>query len=83
MSIRRNLTRSLSLWLLGFSLLLLPFVAAAEELGKHVYEELAAEDPQFKKVMDNYFAFKAEHDIWAAASEEVWHGQLRSSDDDA
>ncbi|MEM7488164.1 MAG: TRAP transporter substrate-binding protein DctP [Pseudomonadota bacterium] len=42
-----------------------------------VYEELASADPMFRKVMDNYFAFKAEHDIWAAASESVWHGELR------
>ncbi len=45
---------------------------------KAVYEELGASDPLFKKVMDNYFAFKAEHDFWAAASEEVWHEQLRN-----
>ena len=44
-----------------------------------VYEELAAEDPQFKKVMDNYFAFKEQHDIWASASEQVWHSQLRDA----
>lgn len=43
-----------------------------------VYDDLAAADPLFKKVMDNYFAFKAEHDIWAAASEEVWHNELRN-----
>ena len=52
--------------------------ALRTEMGP-VYEELAANDPQFKKVMDNYFAFKAEHDIWAGASEQVWHSQLRSS----
>ncbi|MEO1331082.1 MAG: ABC transporter substrate-binding protein, partial [Pseudomonadota bacterium] len=44
-----------------------------------VYEELAADDPLFKKVMDNYFAFKAEHDVWADASEMVWHSQLRGA----
>jgi TRAP-type mannitol/chloroaromatic compound transport system substrate-binding protein len=44
-----------------------------------VYDELAAADPLFKKVMDNYFAFKADHDIWAAASEQVWHSQLRNA----
>ncbi|MCV6598008.1 MAG: TRAP transporter substrate-binding protein [Mangrovicoccus sp.] len=44
-----------------------------------VYEEMGASDPLFKKVMDNYFAFKAEHDVWATASEEVWHSQLRDS----
>ena len=42
-----------------------------------VYEELASEDALFRKVMDNYFAFKQEHDIWARASEEVWHSELR------
>ncbi|MEM1362467.1 MAG: TRAP transporter substrate-binding protein DctP [Pseudomonadota bacterium] len=51
--------------------------ALKTEMGP-VYEELAAEDAQFKKVMEDYFAFKSEHDIWAAASEEVWHSQLRS-----
>lgn len=44
---------------------------------KAVYEEMGAADPLFKKVMDNYFAFKASHDVWAAASETVWHSQLR------
>ena len=43
-----------------------------------VYEELGAADPLFKKVMDNYFAFKAEHDVWANASEKVWHSELRT-----
>ncbi|MEM8958060.1 MAG: TRAP transporter substrate-binding protein DctP [Pseudomonadota bacterium] len=52
--------------------------ALRTEMGP-VYDELAANDPQFKKVMDNYFAFKEEHDIWAGASEQVWHSQLRSS----
>ncbi|MEM8538530.1 MAG: TRAP transporter substrate-binding protein DctP, partial [Pseudomonadota bacterium] len=47
-----------------------------------VYEELASSDPQFAKVMQNYFAFKEEHDIWAAASEAVWHGELRSPEGD-
>ncbi len=42
-----------------------------------VYEGLAEKDPLFKKVMDDYFAFKTEHDIWAQASEEVWHSELR------
>ena len=44
-----------------------------------VYAELAAADPLFKKVMENYFAFKEEHDVWAKASEQVWHSQLRSA----
>lgn len=48
-----------------------------KEMGP-VYDELAAGDPLFKKVMDNYFAFKEEHDVWARASEEVWHSQLRN-----
>ncbi|MEM7023013.1 MAG: TRAP transporter substrate-binding protein [Pseudomonadota bacterium] len=48
------------------------------EMGP-VYEELAAEDEMFAKVMNDYFAFKAEHDIWATASEEVWHSKLRGS----
>lgn len=43
-----------------------------------VYQEMGAADPLFKEVMDNYFAFKEEHDIWAAASESVWHSELRS-----
>lgn len=42
-----------------------------------VYAEMGEKDPLFKEVMDNYFAFKAEHDVWATASEEVWHSQLR------
>ena len=46
------------------------------EMGP-VYDELAAEDPMFKKVMDSYFAFKTLHDVWARASEEVWHNELR------
>ncbi|MGI9503562.1 MAG: TRAP transporter substrate-binding protein, partial [Geminicoccaceae bacterium] len=45
--------------------------ALKTEMGP-VYDELAADDPLFKKVMDNYFAFKEEHDVWAAASEAVW-----------
>ena len=44
-----------------------------------VYEELAAKDAMFKKVMDNYFTFKKEHDFWADASEKVWHSQLRGA----
>jgi len=44
-----------------------------------VYEELAAEDPQFKKVMESYFAFKETHDVWAEASEKVWHSELRGA----
>jgi len=44
-----------------------------------VYAELAAADPLFKKVMENYFAFKEEHDVWAKASEQVWHSQLRNA----
>ena len=47
-----------------------------EEMGP-VYEELAADDPLFRKVMDSYFAFKEQHDVWAAASEAVWHAELR------
>ena len=46
------------------------------EMGP-VYDELAAEDPTFRKVMDSYFAFKELHDVWARASEEVWHNELR------
>ena len=49
------------------------------EMGP-VYEELAADDETFRKVMDNYFAFKEEHDVWARASEAVWHAQLREKD---
>ena len=49
-----------------------------KEMGP-VYDELAADDPMFKKVMDNYFAFKKEHDVWAAASEAVWHKELRDA----
>lgn len=49
-----------------------------KEMGP-VYDELAAKDALFKKVMDNYFAFKANHDIWARASEQVWHSQLRNA----
>lgn len=55
--------------------------ALRREMGP-VYEELADADPQFRKVMENYFAFKEEHDVWAAASETVWHSQLRSPDSD-
>lgn len=44
-----------------------------------VYEEMGAADPLFKKVMDNYFAFKAEHDVWADGSEKVWHSELRKA----
>ncbi|MBX2856110.1 MAG: TRAP transporter substrate-binding protein [Rhodobacteraceae bacterium] len=65
----------------GTILKTLPADVVAElkkEMGP-VYEELAAEDEVFKKVMDNYFAFKEEHDIWAAASETVWHSQLRDA----
>ena len=43
-----------------------------------VYAEMGAADPLFKEVMDNYFAFKAEHDVWAAGSEAVWHSELRN-----
>lgn len=43
-----------------------------------VYEELAAEDPMFKKVMDSYFSFKENHDYWAGRSEAVWHADLRA-----
>ncbi len=42
-----------------------------------VYAEMGAADPLFKKVMDNYFEFKATHDVWADASEKVWHSELR------
>ena len=52
--------------------------ALKTEMGP-VYDELAADDPVFKKVMDNYFAFKEEHDVWAAASETVWHSELRDA----
>ena len=52
--------------------------ALKTEMGP-VYDELAADDPLFKKVMDNYFAFKEEHDVWAAASEAVWHSELRDA----
>ncbi|MEM1164444.1 MAG: TRAP transporter substrate-binding protein DctP [Pseudomonadota bacterium] len=55
--------------------------ALRREMGP-VYEELAESDPQFRKVMENYFAFKEEHDIWAAASETVWHNELRTADSD-
>ncbi len=44
-----------------------------------VYDELAAKDPAFKKVMADYFAFKKQHDFWAARSEGVWHAELRSA----
>ncbi|MET1416859.1 TRAP transporter substrate-binding protein [Roseibium sp. HPY-6] len=44
-----------------------------------VYAEMGAADPLFKKVMDNYFAFKAEHDVWADGSEKVWHSELRTA----
>ncbi|MEN2494939.1 MAG: Monocarboxylate 2-oxoacid-binding periplasmic protein [Hyphomicrobiaceae bacterium hypho_1] len=42
-----------------------------------VYSELAEKDVTFKKVMTNYFAFKKDHDLWADASEKVWHNELR------
>lgn len=54
-------------------------VATLKKEMEPVYDELASSDPLFKKVMDNYFAFKEEHDIWAAASEAVWHGELRDA----
>lgn len=54
-------------------------VAKLREEMTPVYDELAAKDPMFKKVMDNYFAFKKEHDVWAEASETVWHSQLRGA----
>lgn len=54
-------------------------VAKLREEMTPVYDELAAKDAMFKKVMDNYFAFKKEHDIWAEASETVWHSQLRGA----
>jgi TRAP-type mannitol/chloroaromatic compound transport system substrate-binding protein len=65
----------------GTELRVLPedVVAALKAEMGPVYEELAAEDAQFKKVMDNYFAFKEQHDIWASASEQVWHSQLRDA----
>ena len=50
--------------------------ALKKEMGP-IYDDLASKDPMFKKVMDNYFAFKKEHDIWANASEKIWHGELR------
>jgi len=65
----------------GIELKTLPTEVVAE-LKKEmapVYDELATSDAMFKKVMDNYFAFKEEHDIWASASEEVWHSQLRKA----
>lgn len=65
----------------GTELRVLPddvIAALKAEMGP-VYDELAAEDAQFKKVMDNYFAFKEQHDIWAGASEQVWHSQLRDA----
>ncbi len=52
--------------------------ALKKEMGP-VYDELAAKDPMFKKVMENYFAFKKEHDFWANASEKVWHSELRDA----
>ncbi|MEM8950893.1 MAG: TRAP transporter substrate-binding protein [Pseudomonadota bacterium] len=52
--------------------------ALRKEMGP-VYDELAADDPMFKKVMDSYFAFKEEHDVWASASETVWHSELRQA----
>lgn len=49
-----------------------------KEMGP-VYEELAAKDEAFKKVMDSYFAFKKKHDFWASRSEAVWHASLRGA----
>jgi TRAP-type mannitol/chloroaromatic compound transport system substrate-binding protein len=49
-----------------------------KEMGP-VYEELAANDATFKKVMDAYFAFKEDHDFWASRSEAVWHASLRDA----
>jgi TRAP-type mannitol/chloroaromatic compound transport system substrate-binding protein len=49
-----------------------------KEMGP-VYDELAAKDPMFKKVMDSYFTFKKSHDFWASRSEAVWHASLRSA----
>ncbi len=43
-----------------------------------VYEELASNDPTFKKVMESYFSFKKTHDKWARMSEGVWHEKLRN-----
>ena len=65
----------------GTELRVLPddvIAALKKEMGP-VYDELASEDPQFAKVMENYFTFKEEHDVWAAASEQVWHSQLRDA----
>lgn len=54
-------------------------VAALKTEMTPVYDDLASADPLFKKVMDNYFAFKKEHDVWANASEKVWHNELRDA----
>jgi len=43
MSFRRKIVRDSFVWLLGFSLLLLPAVAAAEKLRERSYEQRAAE----------------------------------------
>ncbi|MGF1528279.1 MAG: TRAP transporter substrate-binding protein [Candidatus Competibacterales bacterium] len=54
-------------------------IAALRKANEEVLAELSAQDPLFKKVMDSYMAFKAQHDSWAGMSEGVWHGKLRSS----
>ncbi|MFP4125641.1 MAG: TRAP transporter substrate-binding protein [Alphaproteobacteria bacterium] len=54
-------------------------IAGLREAMGPVYEELSADDPLFKKVMDSYFAFKDTHDFWASRSEAVWHAKLRDA----
>ncbi len=54
-------------------------IAALKTAMVEVYDELSSGDETFKKVMDSYFAFKAEHDGWAQMSEGVWHGKLRGA----
>jgi TRAP-type mannitol/chloroaromatic compound transport system substrate-binding protein len=54
-------------------------IAGLREAMGPVYDELAAGDPLFQKVMESYFAFKETHDFWAARSEAVWHAELRDA----
>lgn len=65
----------------GTELRVLPddVITALKDAMGPVYEGLADDDAEFKKVMDSYFAFKEEHDVWAAASEAVWHSKLRDA----
>ncbi|TCO70101.1 extracellular solute-binding protein (family 7) [Rhodovulum euryhalinum] len=52
--------------------------ALRREMGP-LYDELASQAAQFRKVIENYFVFKQQHDVWARASEQIWHSELRDA----